>query len=638
MRIRVIAGSFILLFSSLSLFGVNSGHSGGLSDLLVKNLLNSDFNQILVKPQDSVKFNQYLKAFSAFEKTKNDSALNFINLAIESAAEAGLMSQVSIALQKKGNFYMSGEDFTSATACFLDAIRIEEKLMNESRIAHLCEAIGHVYYLQEIFGKILEYNEKALSIYQKLNDTLGISTALSHIASAHLSREFCERRSQEQIIVDKETGIKYLKQVMLLCLKTGNKEGVANTNLNIGAAYNRMGKPEIALGYAVKAQDYYLEQKDSSSISSNSFYLGNIYNRLQKYELALKCFKSAEYISERTNEKEGIQFLYEALAQTHANLKDYKDALKYYTQYMTIRDSVYNNEKSRQIFELETRYQTEKKQVEIERLTMVKKQRAWVIFTLLATLLLFSLFGWMAFKNIRNKKTIADQKLELKEQQLIELEKERQLTAAKSVLRGEEAERSRLAGDLHDGLGGLLTGVKLKLFSMKENSIITSENLAHFNHALDLLDSSITEMRRVAHNLMPETLVHYGLGVALADFIKQVEPDGLPVIRMDTFGEVLRYSKELEITLYRISQELVNNAIKHANAKQIAVQLFAEKDRVCIQINDDGIGFDPVKTDTTSTGKGLRNIRDRVLAFNGRFEIFSNPGKGTETTIEFFIP
>jgi two-component system NarL family sensor kinase len=66
--------------------------------------------------------------------------------------------------------------------------------------------------------------------------------------------------------------------------------------------------------------------------------------------------------------------------------------------------------------------------------------------------------------------------------------------------------------------------------------------------------------------------------------------------------------------------------------------LFAEKDRVCIQINDDGIGFDPVKTDTTSTGKGLRNIRDRVLAFNGRFEIFSNPGKGTETTIEFFIP
>jgi two-component system NarL family sensor kinase len=194
-----------------------------------------------------------------------------------------------------------------------------------------------------------------------------------------------------------------------------------------------------------------------------------------------------------------------------------------------------------------------------------------------------------------------------------------------------------LAGDLHDGLGGLLTGVKLKLSSMKENAIITSENLAHFNHALDLLDTSITEMRRVAHNLMPETLMHYGLQTALADFIRQVEPEGLPIIRFNTFGNDLRYEKELEITLYRISQELVTNSIKHAHAKQIDIQLFTEGNRICVQIVDNGIGFDPERPDPSKTGKGLKNIRDRVTAFNGRFEILSQHGKGTESTIEFLI-
>jgi signal transduction histidine kinase len=243
----------------------------------------------------------------------------------------------------------------------------------------------------------------------------------------------------------------------------------------------------------------------------------------------------------------------------------------------------------------------------------------------------------MYFRNLRNKKIIADQKLEIKEKQLLELEKERQLVAAKSVLQGEEAERARLAGDLHDGLGGLLSGVKLKLSFMKENAIITSENLAHFNHALDLLDASITEMRRVAHNLMPETLMHYGLRTALNDFVKQVSPEGLPLIRYNTFGEDLRYEKELEITLYRITQELVTNAIKHAQARQIDLQLFTEKDRICIQIIDNGIGFDPERLDPSKTGKGLKNIHDRVTAFNGRFEILSQPGKGTESTIEFLI-
>ncbi|MCF8391526.1 MAG: sensor histidine kinase, partial [Bacteroidales bacterium] len=217
------------------------------------------------------------------------------------------------------------------------------------------------------------------------------------------------------------------------------------------------------------------------------------------------------------------------------------------------------------------------------------------------------------------------------------LERERQLIAARSVLQGEETERIRLAGDLHDGLGGLLAGVKLKLSSMKENAIITSENLEHFNHALNLLDTSINEMRRVAHNLMPETLVHYGLQTALHDFVQQVTPEKGLLINFSTFGNDLRFNKEIEITTFRITQELIANAIKHAAARQIDIQLFTEKERICVQVNDNGIGFDTAKQAGTKSSQGLKNIRDRVTAFNGRFEILSQEGKGTETTLEFFI-
>ena len=181
------------------------------------------------------------------------------------------------------------------------------------------------------------------------------------------------------------------------------------------------------------------------------------------------------------------------------------------------------------------------------------------------------------------------------------------------------------------------SGVKFKLSSMKENAIITSENLANFNHALNLLDTSITELRRVAHNMMPETLMHFGLKTALMDFIHQVSPDGLPILSFSTFGDDLRFSKEIEVTIYRITQELITNSLRHSQAKNIDIQLFTEPDRICVQVVDNGVGFDREKLDPIKKGHGLKNIEDRATAFNGRFEILSEPGKGSESTIEFLI-
>jgi len=627
----------VLLFVNYLIIVQVNAQSTKTDDAVIDGLLTKRIESRTVQNQDSILVNKSLGKAAKFSEARNDSALFYANLAISQAEKAGLISKISVALQKKGHYYEIKEDYKTANSCFINALKIEEKLNDEKRIADLNDELGGIYYFQEIFSKSLTYYEKALAIYQGLNDTLSVAKALSHVGSLYNSREYCEKRSTEQLQTDYETALDYYQRSLNLYEKKDFQEGIIHLWLCIGNVYRRMGKPEKALGYVQKALEYYRKTNNTESLAETLYTMGFVYNKLLKYDLALNCFTESKEIDIHYNYLDGIQFLYEAIAQTYDYLKDYKNARNYYIKYMTIRDSVYNNEKSRQIFELETKYQTEKKQNEIENLILVKQQRTLVIYILIASLIVVSMLSWMYFRNIRNKKIIADQKLEIKEQQLLELEKERQLVAAKSVLQGEEAERARLASDLHDGLGGLLSGVKLKLSFMKENAIITSENLAHFNHALDLLDASITEMRRVAHNLMPETLMHYGLQTAINDFIKQVAPEGLPLIKFNTFGDDLRFDKELEITVYRVTQELITNSVKHSNAKLIDIQLFTEKERICVQVNDNGIGFDPAKLDPSKKGSGLNTMRNRITAFNGQFEILSQPGKGTETTLEFLI-
>lgn len=635
--IQLVKRSLMVYFLLVS--GILTGFSQSHEEMnaLIENLQKKDFRQISGNYRDTASINKLLTHANRCTESRNDSAITYAYQAVVLAERDGLISKISQALEILGEYSMTRENFSEAIQRYIQGLKLEERLGNEKRMADFYDLLGAVYFYQEIFPKAYEYNQLALSKYQILKDTNNIAKVLNHLGSLYNSRQYCEKRTAEETRTDYETALNYYKQSLKLLELVKSKEGIVNVWSNIGNVYRRMGNLNQAMEYVQKAVNYYRETSNAARLSVTIRMLGQIYNRQHKYDLALACLLESEEIGLREKRTDGIQFLYEDIAQTYENQLDFKNSLKYYKKYMILRDSIYNNEKSKQIFELETKYQAEKKQAEIEKLTLVKRQGKLVIYILIAAFLIVSLVGWNYFRDIRNKKIITDQKLEIKEKQLLELEKERQLTAAKSVLQGEEAERTRLAGDLHDGLGGLLTGVKLKLSSMKENSIITSENLAHFNHALDLLDTSITEMRRVAHNLMPETLMHYGLRTALTDFIKQVSPEGPPKITLNTFGEDLRYVKELEVTVYRITQELVANALKHAKAGQIDLQLFTEHERICVQVIDNGIGFDHEKLDPAKVGKGLKNINDRVTAFNGRFEILSEPGKGTESTLEFVI-
>ena len=222
----------------------------------------------------------------------------------------------------------------------------------------------------------------------------------------------------------------------------------------------------------------------------------------------------------------------------------------------------------------------------------------------------------------------------MQEQRINELETQQQLTATEAVLKGEEQERTRLAKDLHDGLGGMLSGIKYSFQTMKRNLIMTPDNQQAFERSMDMLDSSIKEMRRVAHNMMPEALVKFGLDVALKDFCNDINQSGALQVNYQSIGmDNADIEQTTAITIYRIVQELINNTMKHAAARTAIVQVSKTNGKISITVEDDGKGFDPAIV-SHAKGIGWNNIQSRVEYLKGKLDVKSEPGKGTSVHIE----
>ncbi|GAB2998357.1 ATP-binding protein [uncultured Cyclobacterium sp.] len=199
------------------------------------------------------------------------------------------------------------------------------------------------------------------------------------------------------------------------------------------------------------------------------------------------------------------------------------------------------------------------------------------------------------------------------------------LMAKKSLIEGQENERKRLSKDLHDGVGPLLTSLKL----MVQTSELSAQSKKKIN---TVVDGTIDEIRRMTYNLMPSVLVDFGVGRALASFIEKMKKSsGIDIVYDDaTKGKAGKISMDLDICIFRVCQELINNTLKHANAKKITISLTEFNDKISLYFFDDGKGFDP---QTIKYGAGLRNIRERIEIFSGYLHTRSDRN-GTEVEVE----
>lgn len=207
------------------------------------------------------------------------------------------------------------------------------------------------------------------------------------------------------------------------------------------------------------------------------------------------------------------------------------------------------------------------------------------------------------------------------------------MLAAEYVLQGQDEERKRLAKDLHDGLGGILSTARFSFTNAKSNLAIPPELAKDFDRGMDTLDKSIAELRRVAHNMMPESLLNYGLDTAVKEYCKSIEQAGALKLTCQSFGmgdETI--TKNRASVIYRIIQELVNNILKHANAKTAVVQMVYNEERLHITVEDDGRGFNTAILQNNN-GIGYISLQNRVAYLNGSMDINTAPGNGTSITI-----
>lgn len=321
------------------------------------------------------------------------------------------------------------------------------------------------------------------------------------------------------------------------------------------------------------------------------------------------------------------------MSKCYQYLGQFENALNCFKKSVDYADSITNENNVRHITQIQAQYDSDK---QLQQITILKKEKETSkLFVLLLSILVIAIIvtSLFTYRNILQKRKITSQELDLKEQKIRQLNKEHQLLATQSVLQGEEAERSRLARDLHDGLGGLLSGVKLALSNVKGNVILSSKNVEKFDNALGLLDMSIRELRRVAHNMMPEALVKFGLKEALSDFCNSINTNAIQ-INFQFFGIDKRIDSSYEINTFRIAKELINNALKHSQSSELMIQIIQEENRVHLTVQDNGQGFDTAIL-CKSKGCGINNIKSRVESLKGSFDIVSEPGKGTEASVEF---
>lgn len=370
--------------------------------------------------------------------------------------------------------------------------------------------------------------------------------------------------------------------------------------------------------------------------------IASIYLILHNYEEARKYALEANTLAKRYKQFEVVSNSYTSLKQIAIADNDYKAAIKYAELNKTYSDSATNEATQKETLSLESKYQNQKKENEIAVLTIantqhelsvVKRNRLLIGGGILsgAALLVLGLL----FKNSRQRHLLAEREQTIQKEQIKFLERQQQVVSLQSMINGQETERTRIAKDLHDGLGGLFSTVKM-YFSSLQHDIPELKGQELFKKSYALVDSASVEIRRIAHSMMPEVLMRLGLVNALKDLCDNISAGKLIKVSLEVHGIQSRFNSNTEIMLYRIIQELLNNIMKHANATEVIIQFIKEEERLSVVVEDNGQGFNTQQFDESKSA-GLETVKSRVSYLNGKLSIDSEKGIGTTIMMDFLI-
>jgi signal transduction histidine kinase len=524
-----------------------------------------------------------------------------------------------------GLIHYRNTDSESAIYYYLKA---EERYLkndpNSTDLAILYSNLSIVYGTINKYDEALNYSKKGLDRARKGKDRLNLMNALY----AHGGNLVNAKRG--------DSGLALLDSAKKMALEMNEPNIIYASDFMKAMYYYNTKQFHTAIAYYTSCLGFARKYNSTPDIGNNFLNIaGNEAELKLSRQAAAHLDSSAKYI-DYSKPSVTKQMYFENYAEVYKQLGNFTKAFAYKDSVGVIKELLYQADNIKQLEFRQARYKYEKQQSEINQLEDDKEIQLMSIhhknmlnYFLIASAITLLIISLLTYRNYR-------QKQKLQQQRINELEKEKQLEAAEAVVKGEEQERTRLAKDLHDGLGGMLSGIKYSFTTMKGNLVMTPENHQAFERSMDMLDSSIREMRRVAHNMMPEALVRFGLDTALNDFCNDINQSGALKINYQSIGmEGVTIDQTIAITLYRIVQELINNTMKHAGATSAIVQITKSNGQLSVTVEDDGKGFDTAIL-KTNKGIGWINIQNRVEFLKGKLDIRSKAGEGTSIQIELY--
>lgn len=504
---------------------------------------------------------------------------------------------------------------------FLSAYEIYRKSNDLESLSKLLNNIGIIYRSQKKYDRAEEIYLQSLAIKKTLKDSLGM--AASHQNLALLYSYGTDDRKTE--------AVSHLKTALDFYRQLKRYDDVAGCLTNLGQVYFNFKQYADAREVLNEAQQYFSKNPSVEYGAATNHLLGLLEAQESRHATAESYFRKGLAIARQAGKREQILPLLNDLAVSQNALGKNAEAYLNLKEATAIKDSITEEKRLALLEEMQTRFDVAQKdnllkinQLELDQRT--RQRNGFVTVTAILAILALTIFFGLRNRIQLNKK-LAAQQAEIQAQTIRQLEQENKLTALTAMIEGQEKERSRIANDLHDGLGGLLASVKSHF-----NALPQPENSPEiFSKTNRLIDDACGEVRRISHNMMPRALALSGLNGALEDLAHDLEKNG---IQCDLETEDIPLSPTQTVTTYRIIQELTNNVIKHAQATHLLIQLFAREKMVTIIIEDNGNGFD-INEARRKKGLGLSSIESRVQFLHGTIEWDSVPGQGTTVVVGF---
>lgn len=511
-----------------------------------------------------------------------------------------------------GSLYQKKGDLDKALQYHLECLRIQEKNNNQVNIALTYNNIAVIHSNQKNYHKAIDYAQKALAINYRLPNPHGLVTSYNTLSGAYMGlRDYDSAR----ILLD---------SVVSVAGRIGDRFSRASALSNLGSLSERTGDSARALIYFEEALTLAKEIHNKAAIGMYSQNIGNIYETHGQYDKAEPYLLTAYETAKALDQKPVLYLACMSLYQVYKHKRNMTRAAMYVEESISVKDSVFNAESSKQIAEMQTKYDTDKKEQQLRIQSLELNRRNIILAVLSLISILSAVIGWLSYNRYKMRQKAVLQDEILHQQQL----------RAQAVLDAEEAERQRIGRDLHDGVGQLLSATKLKLSSLQASMPATDlrgQDVLH--NSMALLDDSVREVRTISHSMMPNVLIKSGLVSAVRDFVNKMSAPNLK-IDLDIVGMNVRLDATIEAVLYRIFQEVITNTIRHSGASHVTIQMLRHEHELIMMVEDNGKGFDVSKVLLDENGIGLKNIRSRVDYLHGSVDFDSTPGRGTTVTVE----